>query len=49
MRGISTVLLVDTVESTAASSRLGQERGQQIAARTLDTLRSAVAAHDGRV
>lgn len=49
MRGISTVLLVDTVESTATVSRLGQERGQQIAARALDALRSAAEAHDGRV
>jgi class 3 adenylate cyclase len=49
VRGISTVLLVDTVESTATVSRLGQERGQQIAARALDALRSAAEAHDGRV
>jgi class 3 adenylate cyclase len=49
VRGISTVLLVDTVESTATVARLGQERGQQIAARALDALRSAAEAHDGRV
>lgn len=49
MRSITTVLLVDTVESTATVSRLGQERGQQIAARALDALRRASEAHDGRV
>ena len=36
MRAIATVLLVDTVESTATLSRLGHERSQQIAAREME-------------
>jgi class 3 adenylate cyclase len=49
VRAIATVLLVDTVESTAALSRLGQERSHEIAAREMDTLRATAEAHGGQV
>ncbi len=49
MRAIATVLLVDTVESTAALSRLGQERSHEIAAREMETLRATAEAHGGQV
>lgn len=49
MRTIATVLLVDTVESTAALSRLGQERSHDIAAREMEVLRTTAEAHGGQV
>jgi class 3 adenylate cyclase len=49
VRAIATVLLVDTVESTAALSRLGQERSHEIAAREMEALRATAETHGGRV
>lgn len=49
MKVIVTVLLVDTVESTATLSRLGQEHSHQIATREFEALRAAADAHGGRV
>jgi len=40
-----TVLVVDTVESTATMSRLGQERSHRITAQEMEALRTAAEAH----
>jgi class 3 adenylate cyclase len=44
-----TVLVVDTVESTATMSRLGQERSHRIAAQEMEALRTAAEAHGSEV
>ena len=45
MNASVTVLVVDTVESTATMSRLGQERSHRITAQEMEALRTAAEAH----